>query len=296
MYNPQLDTFMKVCETGSFSKAAQALFITPSAVVQQINLLEKDLNVSLFNRSKRGVVLTKAGEYLSVQAGEYIRQGEQIRSALSMFSMQEDVICIGTSMMEKCRLLFDLWMLFYQKNQRYKVQLVNFDSDQKALSQSELVECVQDGAPWQKGWNFLSICTVPLGLAVSKDHPLSDKEKLTWNDIRQTQMVVIDRGGGTFTAPIYERLKQEGVCMEVRTECGSSLIWECSAERKALLAPLCWDDVIFDLKMKPCEWDFSIPYGIFYKTDLTKPAEQFITYIRDLYAGREDSEVIPVLY
>ena len=40
MYNPQLDTFIKVAESGSFSKAAQALFITPTAVIKQMNLLE----------------------------------------------------------------------------------------------------------------------------------------------------------------------------------------------------------------------------------------------------------------
>ncbi len=33
MYSPQLDTFIKVAELGSFSKAADALFITPTAVM-----------------------------------------------------------------------------------------------------------------------------------------------------------------------------------------------------------------------------------------------------------------------
>ena len=40
MYNRQLDVFLKVAESGSFSRAARALFVTPSAVIQQINTLE----------------------------------------------------------------------------------------------------------------------------------------------------------------------------------------------------------------------------------------------------------------
>ena len=40
MYNPQLDTFIRVAEAGSFSKAAQESFITPTAVIKQMNLLE----------------------------------------------------------------------------------------------------------------------------------------------------------------------------------------------------------------------------------------------------------------
>ncbi len=41
MYNPQLETFVQVVEAGSFNKAAEKLFISPPAVIKQINLLEK---------------------------------------------------------------------------------------------------------------------------------------------------------------------------------------------------------------------------------------------------------------
>ena len=40
MYNPQLETFIKVVDRGSFSKAAEDLFISPSAVIKQINILQ----------------------------------------------------------------------------------------------------------------------------------------------------------------------------------------------------------------------------------------------------------------
>ena len=51
MYNPQLDTFIRVAEAGSFSKAAQESFITPTAVIKQMNLLESRLGLTLFHRS-----------------------------------------------------------------------------------------------------------------------------------------------------------------------------------------------------------------------------------------------------
>ena len=41
MYNHQLDTFIVVADSGSFNKAAEALFISPPAVIKQINLLEE---------------------------------------------------------------------------------------------------------------------------------------------------------------------------------------------------------------------------------------------------------------
>ena len=40
MYNPQLDTFIRVADAGSFNRAAEAMYISPPAVIKQINLLE----------------------------------------------------------------------------------------------------------------------------------------------------------------------------------------------------------------------------------------------------------------
>lgn len=64
MYNPQLDTFICVVEAGSFSKAADKLYISPPPVIKQINSLENNLGVQLFARTHRGLVVTAAGESL----------------------------------------------------------------------------------------------------------------------------------------------------------------------------------------------------------------------------------------
>lgn len=62
LYNAHLDTLIRVVEAGSFRHAAEQMNISPSAVLKQIGLLEKDLGVTVFDRSRKGVTLTKAGE------------------------------------------------------------------------------------------------------------------------------------------------------------------------------------------------------------------------------------------
>lgn len=62
MFDGRLETFIKVAEVGSFTKAADDLYITPTAVMKQINALEKELSVTLFGRTNHGLRLTKAGE------------------------------------------------------------------------------------------------------------------------------------------------------------------------------------------------------------------------------------------
>ena len=62
---PPLDTliaFESVTRLGSFTRAADELCVTQSAVSKQVRTLEDSLGVSLFKRSARGVELTTAGE------------------------------------------------------------------------------------------------------------------------------------------------------------------------------------------------------------------------------------------
>ena len=64
MYNSQLTVFVCVADCGSFSKAAEKLFISATAVMKQINSLEKHLNLKLIERTPRGILLTPAGDVI----------------------------------------------------------------------------------------------------------------------------------------------------------------------------------------------------------------------------------------
>lgn len=58
----QLRIFRSVVNTGSFNKAAEHAYMTPSAVMKKVNALEEQVGVKLFIRTYRGQKLTKAGE------------------------------------------------------------------------------------------------------------------------------------------------------------------------------------------------------------------------------------------
>lgn len=57
-------TFIKTAEAGSINKAAGSLYISPTAVMKQLNTLEDALNARLFVRTNHGVTLTEAGRIL----------------------------------------------------------------------------------------------------------------------------------------------------------------------------------------------------------------------------------------
>lgn len=57
----QLEIFKLVAELGSFNMAAEKAYMTPSAVMKNINVLEKEVGIRLFSRTHRGQQLTYAG-------------------------------------------------------------------------------------------------------------------------------------------------------------------------------------------------------------------------------------------
>lgn len=106
MYNPQLETFLRVADAGSFNKAAEESYITPTAVIKQINLLEESLGVKLFDRSHRGLCLTKAGRSM-YQDSKYIIQycRDSVTRAKNAMQEDENIIRIGSSPMTPAQLL-----------------------------------------------------------------------------------------------------------------------------------------------------------------------------------------------
>src|SRR5690554_6239885 len=77
----QLKTFLTIADKGSFSRAAETLFIAQPALSRQIRLLEEALDVDVFVRLGRGVQLTAAGEVLYERA--LLQDVEQIQADVS---------------------------------------------------------------------------------------------------------------------------------------------------------------------------------------------------------------------
>lgn len=84
MRHNDLDAFLAVARAGSFRTAARELGVTGSAISQTVRALEEELEVRLFNRTTRSVVLTEAGDMLArrlTPALADIRSGlEEVRS------------------------------------------------------------------------------------------------------------------------------------------------------------------------------------------------------------------------
>ena len=78
----KLKIFHAVAEAGSFTSATVILNISQSAISRQIQSLEEDLKVKLFERHARGLTLTQNGEYVYKTAHEVISKIKEIETSL----------------------------------------------------------------------------------------------------------------------------------------------------------------------------------------------------------------------
>ena len=79
----KLKIFHTVAESGSFTKASTVLNLSQSAISRQIQSLENELKIHLFERHARGLVLTDNGEYLYKTAHEVISKLKDVEATLS---------------------------------------------------------------------------------------------------------------------------------------------------------------------------------------------------------------------
>ena len=92
----QLQTFMAITQTGSFSKAAQSLGYSQSAVTVQIRLLEQELDARLFDRMGKSVALTSQGRKFERYAANIIQEMNRAKNLNRKRDELSSPLSIGT--------------------------------------------------------------------------------------------------------------------------------------------------------------------------------------------------------
>ena len=203
MYNPQLETFLHVADAGSFNKAAEEAYITATAVIKQINLLEDALGVKLFERTHRGLILTKAGKSL-YQDAKYIIQYCKDSVTRAKNAMQEDtaVIRIGTSPMTPAQLLMQIWPKIQEQCPDLKFQIVPYENTPENAREIlanlgkniDVVGGIFDETMLDlRRCAGLELSREPFCCAVSIHHRLAAKDKLQIQDLYGENLLLIHR-------------------------------------------------------------------------------------------------------
>ena len=291
MYNPQLDAFIKVADSGSFSKAAEAMYISAPAIIQQINLLEASCGFKLFTRSNHGVNLTPAGRSLYEDAKTIIRLSQDaLNKARRLAESSETTVRIGTSLLYKCRLLPTLWTRVSEKYPELKIEILPMTEYQNrgevfsALGvQYDLFEGIYGSAGWDGLCRFLELDRTPICCAVAKNHRLAGMKKLTMQDLNGEYLVMPIEGVSNEIDAFRKNITEKYPTVQIVDSpyYGVDTFMLCEVNGYILITQPVYADIHSNLVAIPLETDYTLPYGLMYANEPTMATKKFLQAVKE---------------
>ena len=191
-----LRAFLRIAETGSFTRAAESLHQTQSTLTATIKQLEQHVGLSLFDRTTRRVILTQAGERFMPQAKQLISDFDTAIGDLQAISAhQQGLVTVAASPSTVSRLLPKLVQL-------YKAEYPDVDiclRDDNAAQLEQLV--ISNDADFaiaarhsqHPDLEYRQILSDDYGVVLTRHHPLSDMTKLSWQQIAGEPLIHLSR-------------------------------------------------------------------------------------------------------
>ncbi len=284
----QLKTFIAVADNHSFNKAASQLFISAPAVIKQINTLEKNIKVTLFNRTHSGVTLTKAGKSFYQDAIKLLdAYNQSINRAQEMTEKQ--TIKIGAGPLATGTETNNIWIEIGKKNPDLTFQFIpcacslgDFNKFLGGIGNIfDLVSSIYDENLLREyNLQALELDITPLKLSIPITHPLIKKDQLSLSDLNNQTIVLPQKDKFACFDKAREFLQQNptitiqdvpGLNMNVLNQCATNNWLLCSAEDWQAAHPL--------LQAKTVNWTCSAPFGIVYSKNPSPVIREVINFL-----------------
>ena len=191
--------FLTAAESKSFSEAARKCFVSPQALTKQITLLEEELGVTLFIRSKKNIVLTEIGEFARERL---FHVNKTLDMAITDIQKKAHTagnhVRIGVfSALAKAPLVSELLTMIMAGYPQYKLELNVadlFDLREMMLA-GNLDICITNTHPEESwdGYSYLALAEAPAKIVVSLYHPWAVKDSITVDDMKQMAFLRMDR-------------------------------------------------------------------------------------------------------
>lgn len=292
MYNYMLDTFIAVADFGSLTKAAEHLYISPTAVMKQMNSLEDHLDLKLIERTPSGIRLTESGAAIYQDAKFMIDYSKKsISNARALLYAESTTFCVGTSLLNPAKPFMDLWYRVNKDFPEYKLHLVPFEDNHEGIlteigklgEKFDFLIGVCDSKAWLNLCNMLPLGRYKKMIAVSREHRLAMKSRLEIEDLYGETLMMVKRGDSDINDLLRNYLESHHPKIHIEDTppfYDLSVFNRCAETGKVLLTIECWQDVHPGLVSIPVNWNYSIPYGLLYSLNAPEDVLRFVDTVR----------------
>lgn len=298
MYNKHLDAFLMAADCGSFTKAAEKLFISPNALIKQINLLEAKLELALFSRTNHGIALTEAGKSIYRDARRIIQISEQaVATAHTLEAGKQHAIRLGSSLMCPARPIVNLWLAVSAAHPLIRLQIVPMDDSKNNRPELlgnkdndvDIIAGIFPSTLWKNRCNALTLRQIPLAVTVPINHPLAGRKHITLTDLYGETILMVERGDTSYIDNLRDEIEENHPQIHIHDVPPYDFNVFNYAENtgRPMISVDLWDGIHPALVTLTCDWgkEYAVPYGILYAKDPTKHVMEFI-HIMERVMGR----------
>jgi DNA-binding transcriptional LysR family regulator len=209
----RLEIFAKVAELGSFSRAAEALFLTQPTISEHVRSLEDELGVQLLDRLGRGATPTRAGQLLLGYARRMLTLSREAHQALERFQgRMSGELVVGGSTIPGEYVLPALIGQFKSKYPDISISLHIGSSRQVSdwVEEGRVEVGVVGARPAARTLEAKELMPDELVVVVAATHPWATRRVTTLADLQKEPMVVRERGSGSRDA-VEHALQEAGI-------------------------------------------------------------------------------------
>ena len=292
----QLEAFVQVSESGSFSKAAKELFLTQPTISAHISSLEKELNVRLFIRNTKEVSLSDDGKDLY----RYAKQITVLEKAIEeRFYMDSDdgkhFITIAASTIPAQYLLPKILMCYRERYPKEQIKIMETDSSEVVTQVVDhMVDVGFTGTVLEKKHcKYIPFYKDELAV-ITPDTPEyrilkeQNRDDIDW--IKRKPLILREEGSGT-RKEAEKQLKSAGISMETLDIVASIANQETIKKSVkqgmgiTVLSRLAAEDedglLIFPIPGADEGRDINLVYNKNYQ--MTRSADRFIRIVKEVY-------------
>ena len=286
--------FLAAAETGSFSKAAEALSYTPSGVNQLVTALEKELGFPVFRRNTKGVTLTENGELLLPTVREFLRQEDRIFE----LSAEMNGLLIGSVTIASYSSIATHWLpavisAFQRDYPQIRIKLMEGIWQEVSKWLDDRAADIgffsyQEGMPYE----FIPLAEDPMMALLPKDHPLANAEVYPLENCATDRFIMPALGCDDDVEALFAKNGIEPNVQFTTLESFSVMSMVEQGLGMSVMNKLITEKRVCDIAMLPVDPPASITLGIALhsRADLSPAVRRFLKYAVRMLTKQEKNK------
>lgn len=283
----------KVAEVHSFTKAADELGLTQSAISHAISSLEKEFGFALIHRARTGVKLTEEGKSMLISMRRVLLSEELLKQeAANIIGVTKGTVRIGLISSISTKWMPNIIHIMEQDFPGIRIELREGDyyEIEQWLINGE-VDCGFLNRTNSKKFDFMPLKRDTLLCVVSKKSPLYYKETIDIKDIENEQIIMTTYKGTNDVALLFEQYNvkpdirfnlydENGIMSMIHHELGISILPQLSITQ-----------VPDNVRVVPFKQESFRTIGLSTKLSLSPAAQKFVEVLKRWLSENEDNLV-----